>query len=328
MPGAYLITGPEFDGRVPGDMTEVRLRTKIGFAAVRIAVSGSADLTNAVGAQEGFRMMPLRNYLEQGLRYDTVDFSSVPFPELTAPQELESVRPDRRGDEVHAARLARRGRHVRAGARRDRSERGQGLRLAGARRAHPGGAVTRRPRGRADHQRALDVDRRDRQWLAGVDGNWPVQLRLGAQRRETKNQVGTELAEQVVYLNCRVDADGEPLDGGHRYTLDFAPGQTPPVAGMWNLAMYDDDMFFIPNEIDRFTIGSTTDGVPPNPDGSLTIYIQHDQPDQERAANWLPAPTGSFNLTMRYYTPLAPILDGTYKLPTDEQALASEPLPA
>ena len=34
-PGVYVITGPDFAGAVPGDMTEVRLRTKIGVAAVR-----------------------------------------------------------------------------------------------------------------------------------------------------------------------------------------------------------------------------------------------------------------------------------------------------
>ena len=131
-----------------------------------------------------------------------------------------------------------------------------------------------------------------------------------------KNQVGTELAEQVVYVNCRVDADGEPLDGANRYVLHFEAGQTPPVAGMWNLAMYDDDMFFVHNEIDRFTIGSTTDDLTTNEDGSLTIYIQRTRPEgANAAANWLPAPTGSFNLTMRYYSPLSPVLDKTYKLP-------------
>jgi hypothetical protein len=97
-----------------------------------------------------------------------------------------------------------------------------------------------------------------------------------------KNQIGTETAEQVVYLNCRVDAAGEPFDGKHDCTLHFEPGQTPPVAGMWNLAMHDDEMFFTPNEIDCFTIGSTTDGVTPNPDGSLTICIQKMKPDGER----------------------------------------------
>ena len=110
-------------------------------------------------------------------------------------------------------------------------------------------------------------------------------------------------------------ADDQPLAGSNDYVLHFEPGQTPPVAGMWNLAMYDDGMFFVANEADRFTIGSTTDGVANNADGSLTIYIQHRRPDDSRAANWLPAPEGSFNLTMRFYSPLSPVLQNTYHLP-------------
>ena len=65
-----------------------------------------------------------------------------------------------------------------------------------------------------------------------------------------KNQIGTELSDQVVYVNTRVDADDQPLKGANNYILHFEAGQTPPVAGMWNLAMYDDGMFFIANEID------------------------------------------------------------------------------
>ena len=98
----------------------------------------------------------------------------------------------------------------------------------------------------------------------------------------TKNQVGTEVADQVVYVNTAVDADGQPLDGTNNYVLHFEPGQTPPVAGMWNIAMYDDSMLFIANEIDRFSIGSTTDGLAQNPDGSLTIYLQHSKPEKIR----------------------------------------------
>jgi hypothetical protein len=32
-------------------------------------------------------------------------------------------------------------------------------------------------------------------------------------------------------------------------------------------------------------------------------------------ANWLPAPAGNFNLTMRFYGPEAPILDGAHRPP-------------
>jgi hypothetical protein len=98
--------------------------------------------------------------------------------------------------------------------------------------------------------------------------------------------------------------------------LHFEPGQTPPVAGMWNLATYDDAMFFVANQAERFTIGNTTDGVTSNADGSLTIYIQDKPPDDSRAANWLPAPEGTFNLTMRFYSPLSPVPQNSYKLAT------------
>jgi hypothetical protein len=132
----------------------------------------------------------------------------------------------------------------------------------------------------------------------------------------TKNQVGTELADQVVYLNCRVDADNQPLDGSKNYLLHFDADQTPAVWGMWNISMYDAEMLFTPNDIDRFSIGSTTDGLTANPDGSHDIYIQHSRPDGDHAANWLPAPAENFNLTLRYYGPLSSVLDKTYALPS------------
>ena len=65
----------------------------------------------------------------------------------------------------------------------------------------------------------------------------------------------------------------------------------------------------------RFTIGSTTDGVTTDADGTLTVHIQHDRPGEQRAAHWLPAPRGAFNLTMRFYAPLSPVLDRNYALP-------------
>jgi hypothetical protein len=60
------------------------------------------------------------------------------------------------------------------------------------------------------------------------------------------------------------------------------------VATFWNLAMYDADNFFVDNPLGRYTIGSTTDGLQPDPDGSLTITIQHQPPAD--TSNWLPAP--------------------------------------
>ena len=50
-------------------------------------------------------------------------------------------------------------------------------------------------------------------------------------------------------------------------------------------------------------------------DGELTIYIQADQPEANKQANWLPAPKGPFMLTIRYYWPKPELLDGTWKSP-------------
>ncbi len=68
-PGVYLVTGPDFSGTVPGEMTQVCSRTRWGAAAVRVFVNGEADLEAAVEAQKGFHLMPLSAYLRQGLAY-------------------------------------------------------------------------------------------------------------------------------------------------------------------------------------------------------------------------------------------------------------------
>lgn len=79
------------------------------------------------------------------------------------------------------------------------------------------------------------------------------------------------------------------------------------------MSIYDENEFFIENDFKRYSIGSTTDGLKKNPDGSITILIQNERPSE--TSNWLPSPQGNFNLTMRLYGSQTPILDGSYRLP-------------
>ncbi len=53
--------------------------------------------------------------------------------------------------------------------------------------------------------------------------------------------------------------------------------------------MYDAEGFQVANELDRFAIGDR-DALDVNADGSLDIYVQHDNPGPDKVANWLPAP--------------------------------------
>jgi hypothetical protein len=71
----------------------------------------------------------------------------------------------------------------------------------------------------------------------------------------------------------------------------------------------------VENPLARYSIGSRTRGVRRDPDGSLTIRIQHESPGGEEESNWLPAPSGRFRLTMRFYGPKEALRDRTYEVP-------------
>ena len=127
--------------------------------------------------------------------------------------------------------------------------------------------------------------------------------------------LGANVPEQLFYPNVRVDAQNRPLTGSNKYVLRFEKDKIPPVSVFWNMSMYDDKEFFIENDFKRYSIGSTTDGLKTDADGSITIYIQHENPGADKQSNWLPAPSAGFNLTMRLYGAESPILDGSYRLP-------------
>ncbi|WP_255784692.1 DUF1214 domain-containing protein, partial [Mycobacteroides abscessus] len=85
--------------------------------------------------------------------------------------------------------------------------------------------------------------------------------------------------------------------------------------------MYDAGMFFVDNPLGRYTL-SQRNTFTPNPDGSVDLYLQHQNPGPEKEANWLPAPTGKFNLMLRLYWPKETppsIIDGTWKPPAVQQ---------
>ena len=52
-----------------------------------------------------------------------------------------------------------------------------------------------------------------------------------------------------------------------------------------------------------------------NADGSLDLYFQNESPGAGKEANWLPAPKGAFNLTMRLYAPKEDALTGKWNPP-------------
>jgi hypothetical protein len=140
--------------------------------------------------------------------------------------------------------------------------------------------------------------------------------------------LGANLPQDAVYPFTEVDANGQRLDGANRYVLHFDKGQEPPVKGFWSLTMYNPQYFFVPNPINRYQISPNQSPVSYNPDGSLDLYIQHDSPGEDKAKNWLPAPTGGFILMLRMYYPDDAVINGSWKPPGVRRAtlgIAKEP---
>ncbi|WP_157019655.1 DUF1254 domain-containing protein [Mesorhizobium xinjiangense] len=105
--------------------------------------------------------------------------------------------------------------------------------------------------------------------------------------------------------------------GSEHYTLTFKPEQLPPVKGFWSLTMYDKDYFFVENPLNRYSISPRQD-LKHNPDGSVTLYLQHESPGADKESNWLPAPADKFILMLRLYWPdenNPSILDGSWVMP-------------
>jgi hypothetical protein len=312
-PGTYVLTGPDHHGPVPGDMLQVRLRTSRGIVAARIFVNGQADLPNAVQAQAGFQLLPLSGYLRDGLAYQHPDPAFSQPAASQAPKELRffevlgqamTERLSRRADtdDPFVASLRLVGLSVTGGFAWERLD-------AAARRGLARAVTAGEQIVDAAWQTTGETTNGWRYTMAGGRAGHDLALRAAL----VKNQLGAQLADQVLYPNTAVDDKGDPLTGSYAYVLRFEPGQQPPVATFWNLAMYDADNFFVDNQLGRYTIGSTTDGLQPDPDGSLTIAIQHQPPND--TSNWLPAPAGPFNLTLRFYGPDTSVLDGSYRLP-------------
>jgi hypothetical protein len=126
--------------------------------------------------------------------------------------------------------------------------------------------------------------------------------------------LGANLPEDAIYPLNLADADGNALTGAHAYTLHFATDAVPPVDAFWSLTLYDNAGFQVANALDRFAIGDRS-GLTTNADDSLDLFVQHENPGAEKEANWLPAPEGPFNLTMRLYAPKKAALTGEWAPP-------------
>jgi hypothetical protein len=67
---------------------------------------------------------------------------------------------------------------------------------------------------------------------------------------------------------------------------------------------------------------SAADALKDNADGSLDLYVQHQNPGPDKESDWLPAPkNGQLGLTLRLYAPKPEVAEGRWNPP----AITREP---
>jgi hypothetical protein len=64
------------------------------------------------------------------------------------------------------------------------------------------------------------------------------------------------------------------------------------------------ESLLVANPLNRYLINSPMlDDLQRDPDGGLTLHLQHESPGEGLESNWLPAPNGPFMTALRLYWP-------------------------
>lgn len=316
--GSFMIAGPGWQGPTPPGITKViRSETALLSAQFRTQLFDPADLEKVKAIQNSYVAEPLSSFLRQPAPPAA---PAIAFPPALSPAEQRSSLTffDRLNfllqfAPTHPSETALMARFAQIGV-------GAGLRFDPA-------ALTPEMRqameaGMADAWASFDGMKQ--KVLAGTLTSGDLfGTRAFLNNDYLKRMTGAVLGiygntkQEAMYPAYYTDSRGQPLDGTHRYTLRFAPGQLPPVNSFWSLTMYSQPASLLAaNPINRYLLNSPMmDSFSRDPDGGLTLVIQHEAPPKDQQVNWLPAPSGPFSVIMRLYWPKQAALEGDWLPP-------------
>lgn len=313
----FVVTGPGYAGPLPAGVPVIATPTPYVWIVGRTQTNGPADYPAVHAVQDGYRVTALADAPAQ-VADPGLDMSTEPLRLIDAMSAIEffghaaralKMNPPHATDFSVLARIARLGlvpgRHFDA----SRFEGGQRAEIEE-------GAASAREALRSAMPR---LGTRVNGWsmiteTMGVYGNDYFKRAVVALAG-----LGANPVEDAIYPVLVADADGSPLSGGQDYVLHFEAEELPPAAAFWSVTVYDAEGYQAPNELDRFAMWDR-DPLVYNRDGSLDLYLQHDNPGPERETNWLPAPHGPLGITMRLYAPKPEALDGRWSPPPVRKA--------
>jgi hypothetical protein len=317
-PGNFLVTPRGWKGTVPAGFTQIEAPTPYVWIIGRTKTDGPPDYDEVHKIQAGYKVTPLSEWGKSpkpvGVKIaSSVDMKTPPKTQIDTMQadqffvyaaELLKLHPPHLTDQPIIAQLKRIG--FEPGKSFDMSKVDPVVRkaLEDAPAAAQQLMAWKVPTiARVVNYWSMNID------TMGVYGNYYIKRAIVAQLG-----LGANSPEDAIYPLNLADETGKALDGSSKYTIHFEKGATPPVNAFWSLTLYDSDGFQVANSLNRFAVSSWMP-FKYNPDGSLDLYFQNETPGTDNEANWLPAPKGPFNLTMRLYAPKSDALTGKWSPP-------------
>ena len=315
--GNFVLVGPNWQGTIPDGLTRIDMPTNAGWIEGSTGYDGPSSLAAVNAVQAGYKLTPLSAW---GTDYTppsdapvdpNVDTSSTPqnqvqhmtaeafFSQLAV---LMGPNPPSADDAPVLAQMARIG-----------IVPGQPFNWDALSPELQDAVTVGVKHGQADVTKlGLEIPGSTKMngWLVNLESGWgnygtDYALRAAA----AYSALGVVLPQDDTYYV--VGGDGK-----YNYTITFPEGQTPPTNAFWGIDMYDDHLHLVSNPINRYAIGPHLAPVNYNADGSLTIYIQNEEPSTSaEQQNWLPAPAGVFLLVMHVYWPQESLLNGTWSPP-------------
>ena len=325
----FLLAGPTWQGSAPPELELLRSPTRMVWLLGRTQTNGSADYPAVHRIQNRLRLQSLADWQQQrGQQRGQTPLlkGSVPIESI---ESIQPISPLAQMEGLSAEDFFVRLMRLMAdnpGAAEDapmlQAMAGLGL-VPGqtVQLAWPGRWRLALGRWLADRQVGKALKQ------ASADGAWftpPLLLGQYGMNYDMRAAVarvglGANLPQDAMYPNTRVDHQGQPLNGKHRYRLHFEASQLPPVKAFWSITAYGADDFFIDNPLHRFALGDR-DPLLFNPDGSLDLWIQAQSPEPAKQSNWLPVQEGAaFLLNARLYWPKPQALDGRWQMPRVER---------
>lgn len=318
-PGKFFITGPRYIGSTPKGFEHIRSSTNFVWIVGHIAANTPSQAKSSYNVLQKYDLRPYGLYLSKS-RMPKPPLLPATVQRISNPRELARAGVgfyDELGvalslnepTDLEPAMMAR-FRSVSIGA---------GIMTSKF-------ATTREVREafeRAIASAEINMEQNIRKNLISLRNSWNYIARKDTSDRNyalraalSKIYFGEAAAAESLHPVLHVDRNKVRLNGNENYVLHFDKDKMPPTKAFWSVVTYNSrTKGLVENNLRRYSLGSYSEELSFNEDGSLDLYISANEP-VGKTQNWLPAPRDNFYVMLNMYLPSEDAIRGAYAPPS------------